>query len=521
MKRIVQRKLTQRKQRITNRLAKALEQDGEQPTLKPTNIMYEVGDRTRAISHGGIGAVKLLCQMLGLPQRIDSKLHLLKIHRPYHESDHVLNLAFNPLCGGQTLDDIELRRNDEVYLDALGTQSIPDPTTAGDFCRRFSPWDIHALMDAINETRLEVWRMQPPDFTEQTARIDADGTLVSTQGECKQGMDISHKGIWGYHPLLVSFANTQEPLFITNRGANRPSHEGVIPLFDKAVDLCRQAGFTDILLRGDTDFSLTTELDRWDADGVRFTFGYDAMSNLKTLADGQPEAEYEELARQAERELKTEPRRKQPRVKEGIVRDRLYKNIRLESEDIAEFEYRPTRCNKKYRMVVVRKNLSMMRGEWVLFPDIRYFFYITNDRELSPREVVNEAMQRCNQENLNAQLKGGVRALHAPLNTLNANWAYMVTTALAWSIKAWLALMLPVHGRWRDKHTHERETLLKMEFRTFVQAIMAVPAQIIMTGRRTVFRLLAWSPWQPVFFRLVDALRCCTAAASSQGAMPW
>jgi len=344
--------------------------------------------------------------MLRLPKQIDRRLHLLKFHRPYHESDHVLNLAFNPLCGGQTLDDIELRRNDEVYLDALGTESIPDPTTAGDFCRRFSPWDIHALMAAINETRLDVWRMQPPSFTEQTARIDADGTLVSTQGECKEGMDISYKGSWGYHPLVVSFANTQEPLFITNRGGNRPSHEGVVPLFDKSVDLCRKAGFTDILLRGDTDFSLTSELDRWDADGVRFVFGYDAAPNLKTRADGHPEAEYEELVRHAEREIRTEPRRKQPRVKEGIVRERLYKNIRLDSEDIAEFEYQPTRCNKKHRMVVVRKNLSMMRGEWVLFPDIRYFFYITNDRKLSPREVVNEAMQRCNQENLNAQLKG-------------------------------------------------------------------------------------------------------------------
>ena len=508
MKRIVQRKLAQRKRRIIKRLANALKQDGEQPTLKPTNIVYELGERTRAISHGGIGAVKLLCQTLGLAQRIDRKLHLLKIHLPYHESDHVLNLAFNPLCGGQTLDDIEFRRNDEVYLDALGTESIPDPTTAGDFCRRFGPGDIHALMDAINETRVDVWRMQPPSFTKQTARIDADGSMVSTEGECKQGMDIGHKGVWGYHPLVVSLANTQEPLFLTNRSANRPSHEGVVPLFDKAVSLCREAGFTDILLRGDTDFSLTSELDRWDSNDVRFVFGYDAAPNLKTRADGHPEAEYAELVRHAERVLKTEPREKQPRVKEEIVRARFYKNLRLDSEDVAEFDYRPTKCKKTYRMVVVRKNLSVERGEWVLFDDVRYFFYITNDRELSRREVVNEAMQRCNQENLIAQLKGGVRALHAPLNTLNANWAYMVTTALAWSIKAWLALMLPVHGRWRDKHTHERETLLKMEFRTFVQAIMAVPAQIVMNGRRTVFRFLAWSPWQPVFFRLVDALRC-------------
>jgi hypothetical protein len=74
-----------------------------------------------------------------------------------------------------------------------------------------------ALMDAINETRLEIWRQQPDSFTATTARIDADGTVVSTEGECKQGMDIAYNGVWGYGPLLISLANTSEPLFLVNR----------------------------------------------------------------------------------------------------------------------------------------------------------------------------------------------------------------------------------------------------------------------------------------------------------------
>jgi hypothetical protein len=508
VKRITRRKIAAQRRKILRRLKAALELDGERPVITASNIHYEIADRTRAISHGGIGVIHLLVNKVGLPVLIDDKLKLLKQHRPYHESDHVLNIAYNSLCGGRVLEDIELRRNDEVFLDALGAKSIPDPTTAGDFCRRFEPSDIYALMDAGNEARLKVWQHQPASFTEETARIDADGTYVSTLGECKEGMDISRNGVWGYHPLLVSLANTQEPLYLLNRSANRPSHEGVIPLYDKAVELCRRGGFKDILLRGDTDFSLTTEFDRWDDDDVRFVFGYDAKPNLKNLADWTPESEYQELVRYAERAIQTEPRERPENVKERIVVEREFENIKLLSEQVVEFEYTPVACERPYRMVAVRKNLSVEKGELALFEEIRYFFYVTNDWSMTEEEVVREATQRCNQENLNAQLKdGGVRALHAPVNTLNANWAYMVMSAMAWSFKAWVALMLPIHGRWLEKHIGERDLLLRMEYRTFYNTFIAIPAQIIKTGRRIVYRLLAWNPHQHILFRLFASLR--------------
>ena len=100
------------------------------------NLHYEGSDRVRGLGTGGIGAMHLLAQRTGLTAAIDGSLPLLKVHQPYHESDHVLNIAYNILCGGQTLEDLEQRRQDEVYLDALGAPTIPDPTTAGDFCRR-------------------------------------------------------------------------------------------------------------------------------------------------------------------------------------------------------------------------------------------------------------------------------------------------------------------------------------------------------------------------------------------------
>ena len=423
---------------------------------------------------------------------------------PYYESDHVLNIAYNAMCGGQTLDDIERRRNDRVFLDALGADSIPDPTTAGDFCRRFEVENIEALMNAINETRLEVWRGHPT-LTRETARIEGDGSLVGTLGECKEGMDIAYNGTWGYHPLLVSLANTAEPLFIYNRSGNRPSHEGAVGYFDKAIALCRKAGFVDILLRGDTDFAQTAAFDRWHEDKVRFIFGFDANKTMKDWANSAPEGMYRELVRETERVIKTKPRERPENVKQRIVIERGFKDIRLIGEDVVDFAYRPGKCERDYRVVAVRKNLSHEKGELVLFEEFRYFFYITNDLTLSNDEVVREANQRCNQENLIEQLKNGVRALHAPVNTLNANWAYMVMASLAWSFKAWVALTLPIDARWRERHINEQRELLRMEFRGFLAAFINVPCQILRSGRRLICRLLAWNPWQRVFFRFVDS----------------
>lgn len=509
MKKRIRYELRKRKLQIERRLENAApSNDTGRPVISSQRPHYEIAERTRAMPHGGIGAAHQVVVQSGLIEGIDAGLEVLKLHRPYHESDHVLNIAYNALCGGQTLDDIELRRNDEAYLDALGAIAIPDPTTAGDFCRRFAGTGVDLLLDITNDARLQVWKRQGPGFVATTARIDADGTLLPTSGECKQGMALSYKGLWGYHPLLVSLANTREPLFIVNRSGNRPSSEGAAHYLDKAVALCRRAGFADILLRGDTDFSQTEHLDRWADDGIRFIFGYDARANLKDHADGLPSADYAELQRRAKRAfVEQDDRRKRPRrIKEEIVRAKGYKNIRLRSEDVAEFDYRPTACRRTYRMVVLRKNLTIERGETALFDDIRYFFYLTDDRNLSAAQVVFEANDRCNQENLIEQLKNGVRALHAPVNSLNANWAYMVMASLAWTIKAWMALALPVTPRWRGKHEAERDAWLRMEFRTFLNAVINMPAQVIEKGRQLVIRLLSWKPQQPVFFRLLDGL---------------
>ena len=505
----LRRQHADRKRRIQRRLDKENLQGCGKPMFTANFCRYEYSERCRGLGYGGIGAMHQLAKNIGLLDAIDKKLFALKIHLPYHESDHVANIAYIPLSGGTCLQDLELLRNDEAYLDALGARRIPDPTTAGDFCRRFDEGHILTLQDLIDDVRIGVWAEQPPEFFVQ-AKLDMDGTLVGTTGECKQGMDMGYDRTWGYHVFVLTLANTGEIMRLVNRPANRPSHEGAAAQVDRALATCFRGGFQTALLRGDTDFSQTEYLDGWNADKrVQFIFGYDAKANLNAIADGLPADAWRPLERPAKYEVKTKQRTRPDNVKEAVIIERKYENLKLLGEDVAEFHYRPTACEVDYRMVVIRKDIAVEKGGVFQFDKYRYFYYITNDRVSAASEIVFLANDRCNQENILEQLKNGVRALRAPVNTLLSNWAYMVMTALSWNLKAWWALKLPEGpGRWQEKYQAEKRWVLKLEFKAFANAFIRIPCQLVKSSRQLVYRLLSWNPYQPIFFRLVAALRC-------------
>ena len=444
MHRTYRKILRNRKQRIERRLRPKNWEDQPRPMLKASNLHYEMAERTAAMNCGGIGAMHLMVQRLGLVEDIDQNLQLLKVHLPYHESDHVLNLSYNLLAGGQRLEDIEQRRRDQVFLDGLGAERIPDPTTAGDFTRRFEVEDIVALEECVNRARLKVWRVQPKGFLKE-AFIDVDGTIAQTYGECKQGMDISYKGIWGYAPLIVSLANTKEVLYLVNRPGNAASHSGSVEWIDRAVELVSQVA-ERVTIRGDTDFTHTAHLDRWDQAGRKFILGFDANPKLVGLAEALPIQAWKPLERLAKYEILTEPRPKAFRYKEQVVVEREFENQKLVGEDLAEIEYQPGKCQRKYRVIILRKNISVQKGERVLFEEVRYFFYITN-RTDKAEKIVALANGRCDQENVIEQLKNGVNAMRMPVNDLVSNWAYMVMAALAWNLKAWYGLLVPKRER--------------------------------------------------------------------------
>jgi hypothetical protein len=500
VKRSYRKIIRNRKARIERRLAPKNWEDQARPIMAGRNIDYEMAERTQAMNYGGIGAVHVMVQRLGLVEDLDRSLPLLKVHLPYHESDHVLNIAYNVLVGGQRLEDIELRRQDESFLNGLGATRIPDPTTAGDFSRRFERSHIVELQECLNRARLKVWQEQPKGFL-QEAYIDVDGTIAETDGECKEGMGLSYKGIWGYAPLVVSLANTKEVLYLVNRPGQVASPAGSVEWIERAVKLV-QGVAGRVTIRGDTDFTHTGYLDRWDEMGLGFILGMDAHAKVVGLAEALPESVWQPLERMPKYEILTEPRRKAFRYKEQIVVEKGYENQKLMGEAVAEIEYRPGQCRQSYRLVILRKNISVQKGEKELFDKIVYFFYITNRRDLKKKEkVVGLANGRCDQENVIEQLKNGVNAMRMPVNDLVSNWAYMVMAALAWNLKAWWGLLTPNRERGME--------LVKMEFRRFLHAIILLPCQVVRKARQIVYRILGYNPWLKDFFATwerIDAL---------------
>ncbi len=382
--RLVYQLVASRKRRIAARIRHD-HRPSEVPMLAASNIQYELSARDRGLACGGIGAVHLLARRVGLIDAIDRRLHLLEgpsaLPRIRPRAEHRLQHPGRRRRAWRTWRLLRTRRSASWTPWAPGGFPIPPPpaTSAGASRRRMCGRSMEAYSTSA---RKQVWTLQEPEFFRQ-AILDADGTLAPTTGECKQGMDIAYDGTWGYHPLVVSLANTKEPLYLVNRSGNRPSHEGAAACFDKSIVVCRDAGFKSILLRGDTDFQ---------SDGASGPLGRPAGREvpLRHRRHEEPDragprpcrtAAWKRLERPAQYDVKTAPRNRPENVKEQIVKEREYReHSSASARTWRSSTISPVACQKAYRVVVVRKNLSVEKGDQVLFDDVRYFFYITNIR---------------------------------------------------------------------------------------------------------------------------------------------
>lgn len=484
MKEKKRKRAAKRQQKLQDQLAHKDFTSPSQPLLSDQPIRYELADRTQVIPMGGIGAMHTLAMKLHLPELLNAQVSVLERHLPYWESDHILSQCYNILTGGKPLQDINRLRKDEGYLKALGVARLPAPSTAGDFLRRFAPADLVDLQEGINQARQAVWQRMAAE-SRQLAIVDVDGTIVPTDGQCKQGMDYcAYKKQWGYGPLLVSLAQTGEVLYLVNRPASQPSHQGAADWIARALPLV-QSAFETVWLRGDSDFSLTKHFDGWEAQRVLFIFGYDAHANLIEQAQTLPCQDWEILSRPPKYEVKTQPRISPDNVKQGIVEQRGFERIETRYEEIASFPYQPTACKKTYRMIVLRKHLEITKGGQWLRDEIVYFFYITNDWMTPNTPLLLFYDERGGQEHLIGKLKNSIPVFHAPTHTLEANEAYMIITALAWNLKVWYGLLLD--------EPQLQQQIQRMGFKQFLERFIHIPCQILTAGRRLIYRIVQFT----------------------------
>jgi hypothetical protein len=426
---------------------------------------------------GGLALAARLVSRLGIRKLIDGMVSVLRSHRPFHESDHVLTHAYNLFVGGSAIEDIGDLQQSEPVRRLLGAARIPDPTTAGDFLRRFDEVQINALDRAIDEAHVQAWSRWRGRKREQPLGIvDLDSHVHHVYGNQKEGADFTYKGGFGYHPLVISLAETQECLRLVNRPGNVASAEGAVEHLKELAPMLK-ARFRQVLIRGDSAFAQQAIFDVCDSEGMYFAMVSAKQRNFEELAEEIPDGSWRPF-RATERARPSRPRRKRRRnLRRKRARERGKRDLRLEKQWVAEVSYRPTRSSRSYRLIVRRQRIEeSSQGE--LFELWRYRFVLTNmPRSTKAEEVLRLTYRRCDQEKVIEQLQNGVAAMKLPTGTLLANHAYLVCARLAQNIKSWLAMLaLPA------------ETL-RWGWKRFRRSFVYLAARIITSGRRWILRI--------------------------------
>lgn len=433
-------------------------------------------ERSDSTALGGIALAARLVARLGIDRAIDDGLSLLRSHRPYRESDHVLTHVYNLFVGGTAIEDIADLQLSEPVRRVLGARRIPDPTTAGDFLRRFDARSIADLDRAIDEVQRRVWKKQRCRKKGAVGLVDLDSHVRHVYGDQKQGADFTYKGGFGYHPLVVSLAETQECLRIVNRPGNVASAEGAADCIRELAPLLK-ARFSRVVFRGDSAFANQAIFDACADEEMYFAMVSAQQSNFESLAEGIPERDWRPF--QAHEREAVEPskrRKRRQNLRRRRARGRGKRDLKLKRQWVAELDYRPARSDRAYRLIIRRQRIEESRqGE--LFELWRYRFVLTNlPRSTSVLEAIRLTYQRCDQENVIEQLQSGVAAMRMPTGTLLANHAFLTCARIAHNMKAWLAaLAVP------------RE-VMRWEWKRFRRAFVYLSARVTTTGRRTVIR---------------------------------
>jgi hypothetical protein len=435
-------------------------------------------------AYGGLSLATALVGRLELADVLDRELRLLKRRQPFSESDHVLTQVYNLFVGGTCLEDIANLQCSEPVRRLLGAERIPDPTTAGDFLRRFEQDDLAALDGAIDEAQRRVWRLRYGRRKQELALVDLDSHVHEVYGHQKQGADLSYKGTWSYHPLVISLAGTQECLRLINRPGNSPSAEGAAGQLEQLFPLlCSR--FRKLIVRGDSAFAQQEIFDACEAAGQFFAVVSGEQRNFPRLAEALPEKAWKPYVSPEQRTVrarrragaKRRRRRRRPNLRRQRMRARGKKDLKLCRQWVAEIPYRPTRSAREYRLVIRRQKIEASDGQGQLFDLWRYRYVLSNLRRESAQDVMDLTYQRCDQENIIEQLQNGIAGMRMPTGELLSNGAHLTCARLAHNLKSWLGqLALP-------------EEVTRWGWKRFRHAFVIVAARVIHHARQIHVRL--------------------------------
>ena len=448
-------------------------------------LHLEADARGEMTHYGGLVLAQQLVRRFGVAQRLDQHLHLFKRHAPYCESDHVLALAYTLYVDGTCLEDQGALQASEAVRRLVGACRIPDPTTAGDFLRRFkTAADVEQLSAVIDEVQEEAWsrlarRLRRRRAKHELALVDLDGHIKPLYGEHKEGADFSYDGRWSYQPLVVSLAGSGECLRVVNQPGSARSSDAAAGALRAVLPRVKRH-FRNALVRGDTDFDRADVLQEVIDAQAYFAIGGRVYPNRAALAQALPESAWQPFIPRAQRGRCGAPARqgRTPNWRKHKAAQRGFRNLRTIGQWVAELSYQPTGVSCPCRMIVRRIRIEEQDGQGALFETFRYRLILTNlPRSYTPREIVDLAYQRCDQENVIEQFGAGIAGWRMPVAEFMGNWAWLQIARLAWNLGKWIAqLALPAE-------------VVRWEWKRFRRHFVYIAAKVLKKGRRLIVQL--------------------------------
>jgi hypothetical protein len=426
--------------------------------------------------YGGLALAASLVRSLGIAPDLNRELSLLASHRPFYESDHVLTHVYNLYAGGTCIEDIADLQTSEPVRRMLGADRIPDPTTAGDFLRRFDADSLKALDQVIDRAQEKIWKRRYGKRKAARAIVDLDSCVRPVYGDQKEGTDFTYKGSFGYHPLVISLAGTLECLRLVNRSGNTTSADGSEAHLRELFPMLGRR-FKQVIVRGDSAFAKQAIFDACEEAGHSFAVVSPQQQNFASLFEALPGAQWKPYRQRDPREDRPRERRKRgPNRRRERARGRNKRDLQLQKQWITEIPYRPERSDRTYRLIARYQEIEE-HEQGHLFMLTRFRYVLSNlPPSVSTEEVMDLTYQRCDQENLIEQLQNGVAGMRMPTGGMLSNAAFGTCARLAHNLKPWLAqLALPT------------ETM-RWEWKRFRRAFVYCAARVVHTGRQVHVR---------------------------------